>query len=146
MTLSQLDPKPVWSYFSEILQIPRPSKKEEKIIQYLLDFASKNNLDATMDEVGNVLVSKPATPGMEGLPAVVLQTHVDMVCEKNADREFDFENDPIEAIVGEEWVTANGTTLGADDGIGIAAQLAILASGDIPHGPQIGRASCRERV
>jgi dipeptidase D len=135
MTLSQLDPKPVWSYFSEILQIPRPSKKEEKIIQYLLDFASKNNLEATMDEVGNVLIVKPATPGMEGRPSVVLQTHIDMVCEKNADREFDFENDPIEAIVEGEWVTANGTTLGADDGIGIAAQLAILSSGDIPHGP-----------
>lgn len=134
-SLSQLNPTSVWHYFSEILQIPRPSKKEEKIIQYLLDFASANNLDSKMDEVGNVLISKPATPGMEHRPVIVLQTHVDMVCEKNADKEFDFEKDAIEAIAGEEWVTANGTTLGADDGIGIAAQLAILASGDITHGP-----------
>lgn len=133
--LSQLSPKPVWDYFSEILQIPRPSKKEEKIIQYLLDFATKHNLKAEMDEVGNVLITKPAAPGKENRPVVVLQTHVDMVCEKNSDKVFDFYNDPIEAIVGEEWVTANGTTLGADDGIGIAAQLAILASDSISHGP-----------
>ncbi|MFZ5429932.1 MAG: aminoacyl-histidine dipeptidase [Bacteroidota bacterium] len=134
-TLSQLSPKPVWDYFAEILQIPRPSKKEEKIIQYLLDFASKHNLKAEMDDVGNVLISKSATEGMEKKPVIVLQTHVDMVCEKNSDREFDFEKDPIEAVVGEEWVSANGTTLGADDGIGIAAQLALLASSDIQHGP-----------
>lgn len=134
-TLSQLSPKPVWNYFAEILRIPRPSKKEERIIQYLLDFATKNNLKAAMDEVGNVLISKPATSGMEKKPVVVLQTHVDMVCEKNSDKEFDFEKDPIEAVVGDEWVSANGTTLGADDGIGIAAQLALLAAGDIPHGP-----------
>lgn len=132
--LSQLSPKPVWDYFAEIVEIPRPSRKEEKIIQYLLDFASKNNLKATMDEVGNVLIVKPATPGMETRPTIVLQTHVDMVCEKNADKEFNFETDPIEVIVGDEWVTANGTTLGADDGIGIAAQLAILASAEIKHG------------
>lgn len=132
--LSQLSPKPVWDYFAEIIEIPRPSKKEEKIIQYLLDFASKHNLKATMDEVGNVLIVKPATTGMENRPTVVLQTHVDMVCEKNADKEFNFDIDPIEVIVGEEWVSANGTTLGADDGIGIAAQLAILASSDIQHG------------
>jgi dipeptidase D len=134
-SLSQLSPTSVWNYFSEILQIPRPSKKEERIIQYLLDFAASHNLNAKMDEVGNVLISKPATPGMESRPVIVLQTHVDMVCEKNADKDFDFENEAIEAIVGEEWVTANGTTLGADDGIGIAAQLALLASDDIPHGP-----------
>jgi dipeptidase D len=134
-TLSQLDPATVWKYFEEILQIPRPSKKEERIIQYLLDFATKNNLKATMDEVGNVLICKPAVKGKENVPAIVLQTHVDMVCEKNSDTEFDFEKDAIQAIVGEEWVTANGTTLGADDGIGIAAQLALLVSEDIQHGP-----------
>ena len=133
--LSQLNPKPVWKYFSEILKIPRPSKKEDKIIQYLLDFATALNLDAKMDEVGNVLISKPASKGMENRPVVVLQTHVDMVCEINMDKEFDFEKDAIEAIAGDEWVSANGTTLGADDGIGIAAQLALLASDDIPHGP-----------
>lgn len=133
--LSQLSPKPLWGYFAEICRIPRPSKKEEKIIKYLLDFASKQNLKANVDDVGNVLIVKPATPGMENWPTVVLQTHLDMVCEKNADKDFNFETDPIELIVGEEWVSANGTTLGADDGIGIAAQLAILASSEIQHGP-----------
>jgi dipeptidase D len=133
--LSQLNPEPVWKYFEEIIKVPRPSKKEEKIIQYLLDFATKNNLQATMDEVGNVLIRKPAYPGKENVPVVVLQTHMDMVCEKNSDKEFDFENESIEAIVGDEWITANGTTLGADDGIGIAAQLALLAASDIQHGP-----------
>lgn len=134
-TLSQLSPEPVWKYFEEIITVPRPSKKEEKIIQYLLDFATKNNLQATMDEVGNVLIRKSAAAGFEKSPVVVLQTHIDMVCEKNADKEFDFENDPIEAVVGEEWVSANGTTLGADDGIGMAAQLAVLTADDIRHGP-----------
>lgn len=134
-TFTQLNPEQVWRYFDEILKVPRPSKKEEKIVQYLLDFATKNNLQATMDEVGNVLIKKPAFPGKEKVPTVVLQTHMDMVCEKNSDKEFDFENDPIEAIIGDEWVTANGTTLGADDGIGIAAQLALLSSDNIQHGP-----------
>lgn len=134
-TFTQLNPELVWRYFDEILKVPRPSKKEEKIVQYLLDFATKNNLQATMDEVGNVLIKKPAFPGKEKVPTVVLQTHMDMVCEKNSDKEFDFENDPIEAIIGDEWVTANGTTLGADDGIGIAAQLALLSSENIKHGP-----------
>ena len=134
-TFTQLNPEKVWRYFDEILKVPRPSKKEEKIVQYLLDFATKNNLQATMDEVGNVLIKKPAFPGKEKVPTVVLQTHMDMVCEKNSDKEFDFENDPIEAIIGDEWVTANGTTLGADDGIGIAAQLALLSSDNIQHGP-----------
>lgn len=134
-TFTQLNPEQVWRYFDEILKVPRPSKKEEKIVQYLLDFATNNNLQATMDEVGNVLIKKPAFPGKERVPTVVLQTHMDMVCEKNSDKEFDFENDPIEAIIGDEWVTANGTTLGADDGIGIAAQLALLSSDNIQHGP-----------
>lgn len=134
-TFTQLNPEQVWRYFEEILKVPRPSKKEEKIIQFLLDFATKNNLQATMDEVGNVLIKKPAYPGKEKVPAVVLQTHMDMVCEKNSDKEFDFEMDPIEAVIGDEWVTANGTTLGADDGIGIAAQLALLSADDIQHGP-----------
>lgn len=132
--LSQLSPKPLWGYFAEISRIPRPSKKEDKIIKYLLDFASKQNLKANVDNVGNVLIVKPATPGMENRPTVVLQTHMDMVCEKNAEKDFNFETDPIELTVGEEWVSANGTTLGADDGIGIAAQLAILASSEIQHG------------
>ncbi|MCL1822200.1 MAG: beta-Ala-His dipeptidase [Prolixibacteraceae bacterium] len=134
-TLNQLEPKLIWDLFSKITQIPRPSKKEEKIIQYLLDFASKNNLGAKMDRVGNVLISKAAVRGKEKIPSIVLQTHVDMVCEKNSNKQFDFENDPIDVVVDGEWVTANGTTLGADDGIGMAAQLAVLISDDVQHGP-----------
>ncbi len=133
--LKKLEPALVWQYFSEILEIPRPSKKEEKIIQYLMDFGAAHGLPTKKDKAGNVLISKPATPGKEHVPPVVLQSHVDMVCEKNSDVEHDFEKDPIKAIVDGEWVTADGTTLGADDGIGVAAQLAILASKDLEHGP-----------
>lgn len=130
-----LEPKIIWAYFKEILEIPRPSKREEKIIAYLLEFGKKHNLETVQDNTGNVLIRKPATAGMENRKWVVLQSHIDMVCEKNSDKEFDFENDPIESLIENGWVTANGTTLGADDGIGIAAQLAILASDDIVHGP-----------
>ncbi len=131
----KLQPAIVWQYFKEILEIPRPSKKEEKIISYLLKFGNEQNLETNQDEIGNVLIRKPATPGMENLKSVVLQSHIDMVCEKNSDKVHDFDNDPIESVIDGDWVTANGTTLGADDGIGIAAQLAILASKDIEHGP-----------
>ena len=130
-----LQPAIVWKYFYEVTQIPRPSKKEDKIIRYLELFASKYNLSIKKDNVNNVLICKPATPGYEHLPTVILQSHLDMVCEKNSDVEHDFENDPIETIVDGEWVRANGTTLGADNGIGIAAALAVLASDDIEHGP-----------
>jgi len=130
-----LHPGIVWNYFHEITQIPRPSKKEEKIIRYLEEFALKHNLSLKKDKVNNVLISKPATTGFEHLPAVILQSHLDMVCEKNNDVVHDFEYDPIETIVEGQWIRANGTTLGADNGIGIAAQLAILASDDIVHGP-----------
>ncbi len=135
MKIEELEPKEVWSQFSEILKVPRPSKKEEKIIQYLLNWAEKHGLEAKKDEIGNVLIKKPATPGYEDRQTVVLQSHVDMVCEKNSDVKHDFEKDPINAYIDGEWVKAKGTTLGADDGIGIAAQLAILASDRIEHGP-----------
>lgn len=131
----KLEPTIVWSYFSEILEIPRPSKKEEKIVEYLLNFGKKHNLETLQDEVGNVLIRKSATEGMENRQSVVLQSHIDMVCEKNSDKVHNFDKDPIESLIENGWVTANGTTLGADDGIGIAAQLAILASGEIIHGP-----------
>jgi len=131
----KLEPAIVWSYFTEILEVPRPSKKEGKIIEYLLNFGKKHNLETLRDEVGNVLIRKGATKGMENRKWVVLQSHIDMVCEKNSDKVHDFENDPIEAMIEDGWVTANGTTLGADDGIGMAAQLAILASDNIVHGP-----------
>ncbi|TNF45130.1 MAG: aminoacyl-histidine dipeptidase [Bacteroidetes bacterium] len=133
--LSGLQPQPLFNYFEEICQVPRPSKKEEKIRQFLLDFAKENQLGAKTDEAGNVLILKPAAPGMESAPTVILQTHMDMVCEKNSDKIFDFDNDPIEPVIAGGWVKANGTTLGADCGIGIAAQMAVLTSSEIKHGP-----------
>jgi dipeptidase D len=133
--LKKLHPEKLWFYFTEILKIPRPSKKEEHIIKYLIDFGKQHKLDTIQDEIGNVLIRKPATEGMENRKSVVLQSHVDMVCEKNSDVEFDFEKDPIQAWIDDGWVKAKGTTLGADDGIGIAAQLALLESKDIVHGP-----------
>lgn len=134
MTIKDLNPKEIWSYFYEITQIPRPSKKEEKILAYLLDFAKKHDLEAKQDKAGNILITKEATKGKENLPTIILQSHVDMVCEKNADVEHDFDNDPIETVIEGEWLKAKGTTLGADNGIGVAAQLAVLASKDIAHG------------
>ena len=133
--IKNLEPKPVWGHFNDILLVPRPSKKEEKIIQFLLDFGNNLGLDTKRDEIGNVLISKAATKGMEAVKTVVLQSHIDMVCEKNSDVEHDFDNDPIQAYIDGDWVTAKGTTLGADDGIGMAAQMAVLSSDDIVHGP-----------
>jgi dipeptidase D len=133
--LSDLQPTSIWSYFKEILAIPRPSKKEEQIIAYLLEFGKAHKLETLQDEIGNVLIRKPATPGMENRKSVVLQSHVDMVGEKNSDKVHDFEKDPIDTFIKDNWVYAKGTTLGADCGIGIAAQLAILAAEDIEHGP-----------
>lgn len=135
MKITDLEPQIVWKYFDEITKVPRPSKKEEKIIAYLEDFAQKNHIAYKKDEVGNIVMSKPATPGMENRETVVLQSHVDMVCEKNNDTQHDFEKDPIETIVDGDWLRANGTTLGADNGIGVAAELALLASDNIEHGP-----------
>ncbi|MBU1013891.1 MAG: aminoacyl-histidine dipeptidase [Bacteroidetes bacterium] len=133
--IANLKPERLWHYFNEILEIPRPSKKEEKIIEYLLKFGKKNNLETYKDEVGNVIIKKVASAGKEKAKTVVLQSHMDMVCEKNSDKIHDFEKDPITAYIDGEWVKAKGTTLGADDGIGIAAQLAILESKEIEHGP-----------
>lgn len=130
-----LSPKAVWSYFHEITKVPRPSKKEERILAYLVDFAKKHNLEYKQDEVGNLVISKPATPGYEDRETVVLQSHVDMVCEKNSDKVFNFDADAIQTVVDGEWLHADGTTLGADNGIGCATELAILADDSIPHGP-----------
>lgn len=135
MEITELNPKIVWKYFHEITQVPRPSKKEGKIIAYLEKFAKEHNIAYKKDHVGNIVMTKPATLGYEDRVKVILQSHVDMVCEKNADTKHDFDNDPIRTIVDGEWLHADGTTLGADNGIGCAAQLAILASNDIPHGP-----------
>ena len=133
--IKNLKPKVVWSHFNDILAVPRPSKKEEKIIEFLMEFGKKHNLETKRDEIGNVLISKPATPGKEKVKTIILQSHTDMVCEKNSYVEHDFEKDPIKAHIDGEWVTAEGTTLGADDGIGIAAQMAILSSKELAHGP-----------
>ena len=135
MEKKDLQPAVVFHYFEEVCQVPRPSKKEEKIRAYLLEFAKKHGLAAKTDEAGNVLIEKPASAGKENLKTVVLQSHMDMVCEKNKDTEHDFETDPIQTYVDGEWLRAKGTTLGADNGIGIATQLAVLASEDIEHGP-----------
>jgi dipeptidase D len=133
--LSDLKPAAVWKYFDEVTQVPRPSKKEGKMIQYLETFAATHQLSVKKDETGNILIRKPATPGYEKLPVVVLQSHMDMVCEKNSGVVHDFDKDPIKTVVDGDWLRAEGTTLGADNGIGIAAGLALLASTDIEHGP-----------
>ncbi len=133
--LGNLEPNLVWRYFEEICQIPRPSKKEEKITKFLVDFGKKHNLETKRDEIGNVLIKKPATKGRENVKSIVLQSHIDMVCEKNKDVEHDFEKDPIQPYIDGNWVKAKGTTLGADDGIGVATELAVLTSNNIEHGP-----------
>jgi len=130
-----LKPKLVWKYFEEILQIPRASKKEEKILAYLEVFANKKNLTWKKDRIGNFLISKPAFPGYEDVKKVILQSHVDMVCEKNEAVHHNFTTDPIQAYSSDGWIRAEGTTLGADNGIGVAAQIAILADKTIEHGP-----------
>ncbi len=135
MEKKDLRPAVVFHYFDEVCQVPRPSKKEEKIRAYLLDFAKKHNLEAKTDEAGNVLIKKAASASMENLKTVILQSHIDMVCEKNKDTEHNFETDPIQTYIDGEWLRAKGTTLGADNGIGVATELAVLASDDIKHGP-----------
>lgn len=135
MNKTQLKPACVFEHFAKINQIPRPSKREEKIIAYLKEFGESRGLETKVDETGNVLIRKPATPGYENRETIILQSHMDMVCERLPEREIDFDNDPIETYVDGEWLRAKGTTLGADDGIGIAMELALLDSDDIEHGP-----------
>ena len=133
MSIRDLKPQLIWEQFDDICQVPRPSKKEGKIIAWLQEWAKKHNFDYQTDETGNVVIRKAATKGFEGRPAVILQSHMDMVCEKNSDVEFDFENDPIQPWIDGEWVKAKGTTLGADCGIGMAAALAVLLDDSIEH-------------
>ncbi len=134
MKVKDLKPALVWEIFDAITQVPRPSKKEEKIRAYLLDFAKEHGIAVATDEIGNVVMTVPATPGCEDAPGVILQAHMDMVCEKNSDVEHDFDNDPIETYIDGEWLRARGTTLGADNGIGMAAAMAALISPEIKHG------------
>ena len=133
--IRNLEPKQLWNYFHEITQIPRPSKKEKRIIEYMKEFGKKHNLETIVDKVGNVIIRKPAAKGMENRKGVIFQTHLDMVPQKNSDKKHDFEKDPIETIIEGEWVKANGTTLGSDNGIGVAATMAVLAAKNIVHGP-----------
>ena len=133
--IETLQPEAVWRHFSAICKIPRPSGHLEKITQYILDFGKNLGLETVLDKAGNVLIRKPATPGMENRKPVVLQGHMDMVPQKNADKVHNFETDPINSYIDGEWVTANGTTLGADNGIGISSILAILESETLKHGP-----------
>ncbi len=133
--LENLEPKSLFKFFGEILSIPRPSKHEEKMTEYLINWAKERNLDYVSDEIGNVIIRKGATKGKENSPWVCLQSHIDIVCEKNSDKVFDFEKDAIVPKIEGEWLKADGTTLGADDGIGVATALAILDANDIEHGP-----------
>ena len=133
--IKNLTPQALWENFYQLTQIPRPSNHETRIQDFIYDFGKNLGLETIKDEVGNIVIKKPATPGLEDCKGVIMQGHLDMVPQKNRDKEHDFENDPIEAYVDGKWVTANGTTLGADNGIGVAATMAVLASKDIEHGP-----------
>lgn len=133
--IAGIEPKILWERFFEITQVPRPSKKEEKIKNYLRKLLTQLKLEFKEDKTGNFVVYVKATRGYENAPIVVLQGHVDMVCEKNKTKIFDFENDPIELLREDGWITANGTTLGSDNGIGVAAALAVVSDSEIVHGP-----------
>ena len=135
MNKSDLKPARVFEQFAKINQIPRPSKREEKMIEYLTNWGKSHQLETVVDETGNVIIRKSATPGMENRKTLILQSHMDMVCEKLVDLDFDFDRDAIQTYVDGEWLRAKGTTLGADDGIGCAIELAILDSDDVEHGP-----------
>jgi dipeptidase D len=130
-----LKPEKIWKNFKSLCDIPRPSKKEEQAIAFVKKFGEDLGLETVVDETGNVIIRKPATKGMENRKGVILQGHLDMVPQKNSDTSHDFEKDPIQAYVDGEWVTAKGTTLGADNGIGVAAALSVLESTDLEHGP-----------
>lgn len=128
-----LEPKALWNKFADLNAVPRPSKKEERVIAFMKDFGAKLGLETIEDEVGNVIIKKPATPGMENRKTIVMQSHLDMVHQKNADTDFDFDTQGIEMYVDGDWVRAKGTTLGADNGLGVATIMAILESTDIKH-------------
>ena len=131
----KLKPEGIWKEFNGILGVPRPSKKEAKMVAYLEQWAKDHNISYIKEDCGNIIMSVPATKGMEDRQTVILQAHMDMVCEKNSDKKHDFEKDPIEPVIKGEWLHANGTTLGADDGIGVAAALAVIADPKVEHGP-----------
>ena len=133
MSIRQLEPNQLWNNFADLNEVPRPSKKEERVIAFMESFGHRLGLETHVDAVGNVIIKKPATPGMENRKTLVLQGHLDMVHQKNSDTSFDFEAEGIRSLVDGEWVKAQGTTLGADNGIGVAAIMTLLESRDIPH-------------
>ncbi len=133
--IKKLDPKTLWEIFYELTRIPRPSKKEGKAVEFAKAFGEKLGLETSVDPIGNVIIKKPATPGFENRQGVILQGHLDMVPQKNSDIDHDFEKDPIQAYIDGEWVKAKGTTLGADNGIGVAAGLAVMQDNTLKHGP-----------
>lgn len=134
-TIKDLQPQAIWENFYKLTQVPRPSNHEEKAREFMMNWAKENHVDAFMDECGNIIMRKPATKGFENRKGVILQGHLDMVPQKNEDTVHDFEKDPIQAYIDGEWVRAKGTTLGADNGMGVAAGMAVLTATDIEHGP-----------
>jgi len=133
MEITQLQPQQVWKNFAALNAVPRPSKKEGRVIEFIKNFGENLGLETTVDETGNVIIKKPATPGMENRKPIILQSHLDMVCQKNNDVEFDFETQGIQMEIDGDWVKAKGTTLGADNGLGVAAIMSVLESKEIAH-------------
>ena len=133
--IRNLEPKAMWNHFADLNAVPRPSKKEERVIAFIKKFGEDLGLPTIVDEVGNVIIKKPASTGMENRTTIVMQSHLDMVCQKNSDTNFDFDTEGIKMLVEGDWVKADGTTLGSDNGIGVASIMAVLASNDISHPP-----------
>jgi len=129
----QLQPQALWNFFSDINAIPRASKKEEQIIQFMMEFGQSLGLETIKDHIGNIIIKKPATAGLENKQTIALQSHLDMVHQKNDGTDFDFATEGIKMLVDGDWVKADGTTLGADNGIGVATIMALLAATDIEH-------------
>jgi dipeptidase D len=135
MSVRSLEPQILWNHFADLNAVPRPSKKEERVRQFMVDFGNKLGLETIIDKIGNVIIKKPASIGMENRKTVILQSHLDMVHQKNSNTIFDFDHQGIEMLIDGDWVKANGTTLGADNGIGVAAIMAVLSSNEISHPP-----------
>ena len=133
--IRNLEPKALWENFYKLTQVPRPSKHEDAIQAFMMKFGEDLGLETFKDDVDNIIIKKPATPGMEGSKGVILQAHLDMVPQKNSGTDHNFETDPIDAFIDGEWVKARGTTLGSDNGIGAAAAMAVLQATDMAHGP-----------
>lgn len=135
MNIKELEPTALWSHFTDLNAVPRPSKKEERVRGFMVEFGKNLQLETIVDTIGNVIIKKNASAGMENRKTIILQAHLDMVHQKNSDTTFDFDNQGIDMIVEGDWVKAKGTTLGADNGIGVAAIMAVLSSSTIPHPP-----------